>query len=194
MNPARKRATYADLLQVPERFVAEIIDGELTTASRPSFPHARAVSIISRQLDPFDRGTGGSDGPGGWWILFEPELHLDADILVPDIAGWRRERMPVLEDVPYSELAPDWVCKVASPSTGRSDRVLKMPIYAREQVGHLWLVDPGLRTLEVYGLEAHRWVVLRTNGGNETIRAEPFEAIEIDLGRWWLEQEAEGNP
>lgn len=106
MNPARKRAAYADLLQVPERFVAEIIDGELTTAPRPSFPHARAVSIISRQLDSFDRGSGSPDGPGGWWILFEPELHLGADILVPDITGWRRERMPVLEDVPYSELAP----------------------------------------------------------------------------------------
>ena len=190
MNPARKQATYTDLLQVPERFVAEIIDGALTTAPRPSFPHARAVSIISRQLDPFDRGTGGPDGPGGWWILFEPELHLGADILVPDIAGWRRERMPVLEDVPYSELAPDWVCEVVSPSTGRNDRVLKMPIYAREQVGHLWLVDLGLRTLEVYGLEAPRWVVLSTHGGNETVRAEPFEAIEMDLGRWWPEQEA----
>lgn len=189
MNPARKRATYADLLQAPERFVAEIIDGELTTAPRPSFPHARAVSIISRQLDPFDRETGGPDGPGGWWILFEPEVHLGADILVPDIAGWRRARMPVLEDVPYSELAPDWVCEVVSPGTGRSDRVLKMPIYAREQVGHLWLVDPGLRTLEVYRLEAQRWVVLSTHGGNEMIRAEPFAAIEIDLGRWWLDPE-----
>ena len=120
MNPARKRATYADLLQVPERFIAEIVDGELTTAPRPSFPHARAVSIISRQLDPFDQGSGGSDGPGGWWILFEPELHLGADILVPDIAGWRRERMPVLEDVPYSELAPDWARHARAAATGCS--------------------------------------------------------------------------
>ncbi len=189
MNPARKRATYADLLQVPERFVAEIIDGELTTAPRPSFPHARAVSIISRQLDSFDRGSSGPGDPGGWWILFEPELHFGADILVPDIAGWRRERMPVLEDVPYSELAPDWVCEVVSPSTGRNDRVLKMPIYAREQVGHLWLVDPKMRTLEVYRLEGQRWVVMSTHGGSGMIRAEPFEAIEIDLGRWWPEQE-----
>ncbi len=189
MNPARKRSTYADLLQVPERFVAEIIDGELTTAPRRSFPHARAVSVISRQLDSFDRGPSGSGGPGGWWILFEPEVHLGADILVPDIAGWRRERMPVLEDIPYSELAPDWVCEVVSPGTGRSDRVLKMPIYAREQVDHLWLVDPGLRTLEVYGLEAQRWVVLSTHGGSGLIRAEPFAAIEIDLGRGWLEPE-----
>jgi len=101
--------------------------------------------------------------------------------------------MPVLEDVPYSELAPDWVCEVVSPSTGRSDRVLKMPIYAREQVGHLWLVDPGMRTLEVYRLEAQRWVVLSTHGGNEMIRVEPFAAIELDLDRWWLESEGQGN-
>ena len=190
MNAARQRATYEDLLQVPERFVAEIIDGALTTAPRPSFPHAHAASSLTQDLAPFSRRPVGPDGPGGWWILFEPELHLGADILVPDIAGWRRERMPVLEDVLYSELAPDWVCEVVSPSTGRSDRVLKMPIYAREQVGHLWLADPGLRTLEVYRLEEQRWVVLRTHGGNETVRAEPFEAIEMDLGRWWLEQEA----
>ena len=189
MNPARKRATYEDLLQVPERLVAEIIDGELTTAPRPSFPYARAVSIISRQLDSFDRETDGPDDPGGWWIFSEPELHLGADILGPDIAGWRRERMPVLEDVPYSELAPDWICEVISPSTGRNDRVLKMPVYAREQVRHLWLVDPGMRTLEVYRLEAQRWVVMSTHGGSGMIRAEPFAAIEIDLGRWWLERE-----
>lgn len=97
--------------------------------------------------------------------------------------------MPVLEDVPYSELAPDWVCEVVSPSTGRSDRVLKMPIYAREQVGHLWLVDPRTHTLEVYRLEAQRWVVASTHGGSSLIRAEPFDVIEIDLGRWWPEQE-----
>jgi len=189
MNPARKRATYEDLLQVPDRFVAEIIDGELTTAPRPSFPHAQAASSITQDLGPFSRRPGRPGGPGGWWILFEPELHLGADILVPDIAGWRREHMPVLEDVPYTELAPDWVCEVVSPSTGRNDRVLKMPIYAREQVGHLWLVDPVLRTLEVYRLEEKRWVVVSTHGGPETIQAEPFEAIELDLGRWWLEQE-----
>ena len=95
--------------------------------------------------------------------------------------------MPALEDVPYSELAPDWVCEVVSPRTGRSDRVLKMPVYAREQVGHLWLVDPSLRTLEVYRLEAQRWVVASTHGGSGTIRAEPFAAVELNLGRWWLE-------
>ncbi len=189
MNPARKRATYEDLLQVPDRFVAEIIDGELTTAPRPSFPHARAVSIISRQLDPFDRSPDGPDGPGGWWILFEPELHLGADILVPDIAGWRWERMPVLEDISYTELAPDWVCEVVSPSTGRNDRVLKMPIYSREGVNHLWLVSLHLRTLEVFLLDRQRWIVASTHGDAESLRAEPFGSVEMDMNRWWLEQE-----
>ncbi|MBI3303503.1 MAG: Uma2 family endonuclease [Deltaproteobacteria bacterium] len=185
MDPARRRATYEDLLKVPDILIAEIIDGELITSPRPAFPHARATSVISRDLDPFDRRPG---SPGGWWILFEPELHLGADILVPDLAGWRRERMPVLENIPYSELAPDWVCEVISPTTGRIDRVRKMPIYAREQVGYVWLVDPLMRTLEVYQREGQRWVVASTYGGAEMVRAEPFEAVELDMSRWWLEE------
>jgi Uma2 family endonuclease len=187
MDPARRRATYEDLLQVSDLLIAEIIDGELLTSPRPASPHARAASVISRDLDPFDRGPSGPGGPGGWWILFEPELHLGLDILVPDLAGWRRERMPVLENVAYFEQAPDWVCEVVSPSTGRLDRVRKIPIYAREQVGHLWLVDPLLRTLEVYRLEGQRWVVAGTHGGAESVRAEPFAAIELDMSRWWLD-------
>lgn len=187
MDPARRRATYEDLLKVPDILVAEIIDGELLTSPRPAFPHARATSVIGRELGPFDQRPGGSGGPGGWWILFEPELHLGADILVPDLAGWQRERMPVLENVAYCELAPDWVCEVVSPTTVRLDRVRKMPVYAREHVGHLWLVDPLMRTLEVYRLEGQRWVVASTHGGNESVRAEPFETIELDMSRWWLE-------
>jgi Uma2 family endonuclease len=187
MNPARRRATYEDLLQVPDIFIAEILDGELLTSPRPAFPHARATSVIRAALDPFDRHPGGPGSPGGWWILFEPELHLGADVLVPDLAGWRRERMPVLQDVPYSELPPDWVCEVVSPSTVRIDRIRKMTVYAREQVRHLWLVDPLARTLEVYRLEDRRWFVVGTHGESELVRAEPFETIELDLGRWWLE-------
>jgi Uma2 family endonuclease len=110
-------------------------------------------------------------------------LHLGADIVVPGLAGWRRERMPILENVPYGEIAPNWVCEVVSPTTARTDRVRKMPVYAREQVEHLWLVDPILRTLEVYRLEEQRWVVVSTHGGNDTIRAEPFAAVEIDISR-----------
>jgi Uma2 family endonuclease len=187
MNPARRHATYDDLLQVPDIFIAEIVDGELLTSPRPAFPHARAASVIAQDLGPFDRSPGSPGSPGGWWILFEPELHLGPDILVPDLAGWRRERMPVLENVPYTEQAPDWVCEVISPSTAQLDRIRKMRVYAREQVGHLWLVDPLMRTLEVYKLEGQRWIVASTHGGSEAVQAEPFAALELEMSRWWLE-------
>jgi Uma2 family endonuclease len=190
---ARRQATYEDLLKVPDILIAEIVDGELITSPRPASPHARAASVIRVDIDPFDRRPGESGRPGGWWILFEPELHLGPDILVPDLAGWRRERMPVLRNVPFFEQAPDWVCEVVSPTTARLDRVRKMPVYAREQVGHLWLVYPTMRTLEVYRLEGQRWVVVSSHGGAEAACAEPFEAIELDLSRWWLEPEESGS-
>jgi Uma2 family endonuclease len=173
---------------VPEILIAEIPDGELVTSRRPSFRHVRATSAIRGTLDPFDRWSGGPGEPGDWWILFEPELHLGVDILVPDLAGWRREHMPVLEDVAYSELAPDWVCEVLSPSTARIDRVRKMPIYARERVSDLWLIHPGLQTLEVYRLGGQHWVVASSHVGAESVHATPFEAIELDTSRWWLEE------
>ena len=175
-------------MQVPDHLVAEIIDGELVTTPRPASPHALAASAIGARLfDRFNGPPGGADAPGGWWILDEPELHLSADVLVPDLAGWRRERMPVLEDRPAFVVAPDWVCEVISPSTGRIDRSRKMGIYAREGVRHLWFVDPAPCTLEVYRLEEGRWVVASTHGGAEVVRAEPFEAVDVDLARWWRE-------
>lgn len=189
MNPVRRRATYDDLLKVPDILVAEILDGELFTSPRPAFPHARATSVLRGVLDPFDQRVGGPSGPGGWWILFEPELHLGADILVPDLAGWRRARMPVLPNEAYGELAPDWICKVVSPSTARIDRVRKVPIYAREGVSHLWLVDPLQQTLEVFRLEGRHWLLMSTHGGAEVVRVTPFEALDLDMARWWLELE-----
>jgi Uma2 family endonuclease len=188
MSTARRQATYEDLLKVPDILIAEIVDGELVTSPRPAFPHAQVTSAVNQDLGPFSRRPGSSGGPGGWWILFEPELHLGADILVPDLAGWRRERMPVLADEPYSELAPDWICEVVSPSTARVDRVRKMPTYARERVSHLWLIHPGLQTLEVYRLEGQQWVVASSHVGADSVRAEPFEAVELDMSRWWLEE------
>ena len=182
-DPARRAATYEDLLKVPETLVAELVDGELFTSPRPANRHARAATGLGGKLaPPFDHGDG---GPGGWWIVFEPQLHLAADVLVPDLAGWRREQMPIFPDGPYFELAPDWVCEVVSPSTGRLDRVQKMPKYAKNGVGHIWLVDPLLRTLEVFRLEQGHWLLLGTHGGEETIRAEPFDAIEIRLTSLW---------
>ena len=188
------RATYDDLLALPDHVVGEIIDGDLIVSPRPAPAHAHAGSLIGADLiAPFHRKTGGPSGPGGWWILDEPELHLHADVMVPDLGGWRRERMPRLPRTPAFELAPDWVCEIASPSTARLDRARKLPVYAREGVAHLWLVDPLVRTLEVFRLEQGRWVLLAVHGASaDPVRAEPFDAVELDLGRWWpdLEEEA----
>ena len=192
MADYRRRATYEDLLRVPEHLVAELIDGELITSPRPASPHARAAGAIFRAVGPFDGRSGeGAGAPGGWWILFEPELHFADDVLVPDLAGWRHERLPMVPNVAAFALAPDWVCEVVSKSTAALDRVRKMRIYAREGVGHLWLVDPLARTLEVYRLEADRWVVAGTHGHVDVVRAEPFDALSLPLGDWWLESTAD---
>lgn len=180
-----RRATYRDLENLPENVVGEIIDGELFTSPRPAIPHASAASNVGMVLGgPFRFGRG---GPGGWIILYEPELHLgpNPDILVPDLAAWRRERMPEVPNTAAVTLGPDWICEVLSASTEAKDRAKKMPIYARESVGHAWLLDPALKTLEVFRLETARWVLLSTFMGDEKIRAEPFDEIELDLALIW---------
>lgn len=182
MDRSRKRepATYEDLLKVPENRVAEILDGELYATPRPSPRHARASSSLGVTLGgPFDHGRG---GPGGWYILDESELHLAADVVVPDLAGWRRARLPELPTDASITLAPDWICEILSPST---DRVKKLRLYARERVSHAWLVDPLARTLEVLRLEGDRWSILATHADRDVVRAEPFEAIDVDLSLLW---------
>jgi Uma2 family endonuclease len=187
-DPAKRRATYEDVLAVPPEKVAEIVDGELLVHPRPGGPHAVATSAIGEELGPpFKRGRG---GPGGWIILDEPELHLASDILVPDIAGWRRERMPAVKDeVPYFELAPDWLCEVHSRSSRKLDRTRKLPIYARAGVRHVWLVDPVERTLEILRLQGENYVIVASHADEERVRAEPFDAIELDLSILWADVE-----
>jgi Uma2 family endonuclease len=141
---------------------------------------------ISHALAPFDRVPGGKGVPGGWWILFEPELHLGEDVLVPDLAGWRHERMPEVPDVAAFDLAPDWVCEVVSPRTAAVDRARKLPIYARERVAYVWLVDPLARTLEILRLKDGGWVLTRVHVGPQAVHAEPFETVELDMSAWWL--------
>lgn len=178
-----RRATYEDLLAAPAHLVAEIINGELITSPRPASPHARAASSISGELyGPFDRGRG---GPGEWIILYEPELHLLGHVLVPDLAGWRRSRMPEMPDATAFELAPDWACEVLSPSTAKIDRVDKLPIYAQAGIAHVWLVDPALRTIEALRLESGGYRLLGTWHGDSKVPIEPFEAIELELAALW---------
>ena len=178
-----RRATYQDVLDAPAHRVAEIVDGTLHTHPRPAMPHALASSRLGGELTgPFDRGRG---GPGGWWIIDEPELHLGEEIVVPDLAGWRRERMPDYPDTAYVSLAPDWVCEVLSPSTRRLDLHGKRPVYAREGVGHLWLVDPADRTLEAFELRDGYWVLIASAKDDDPISIRPFDAITFSLGDLW---------
>ena len=180
-------ATYEDLLTVPDTMVAEIVDDELHASPRPALRHARAASSLGAFVSvAYQHGRG---GPGGWWILDEPELHFGRDIVVPDVAGWRRTRLPQVPDTAYASLAPDWVCEVLSPSTVSLDRLKKLAIYAREQVPHAWLLDPIARTLEVLRLEAGRWMILATRGGDDVIRAEPFVEIDLDLASLWADEQ-----
>jgi Uma2 family endonuclease len=185
-SQAPKLATYEDVLAAPAHVIAEVLEGTLYTQPRPALRHARANSVLGGELEPpFGRGRG---GPGGWIILFEPELHLGTgpNILVPNLAGWRHTTLAEVPDAAYLTIAPDWACEVLSPSTRRIDRVVKVPIYQREGVGHLWLVDPEAKTLEVFRLDGESYRLIGTHAEDERIRAEPFDAIEIELGGLWI--------
>lgn len=181
---AKPLATYQDLIAVPEHLIAELVYGTLVTHPRPAPRHAWSSSNLGVALTPpFGHGVG---GPGGWVILDEPEIHLEQNVVVPDLAGWRRERLASLPETPYFELAPDWVCEVLSPATQRTDRSDKMPIYAKAGVGHLWLVDPDPRTLEVYQLQSDgHWLLLVTLCNDQSVQQPPFEAISFDLSLLW---------
>lgn len=176
---ATREATYADLEAVPAHLVAEIIDGVLETHPRPRPRHGAATSRLAGAIEtPFGRGRG---GPGGWIFIIEPELHLGRQIVVPDIAGWRRERLATEPEHAFIDVAPDWVCEVLSPSTARLDRGAKRRIYAEAGVSHLWLLDPLERELEAFELAGRQWLLLATIQPGETVAVKPFEAAPFPL-------------
>jgi Uma2 family endonuclease len=184
-EPARRRATYEDVLNAPAHLIAEILEGELHLSPHPSVRQALAQSVLGMDLGaPFQRARG---GPGGWWILLGPELHLgsETDIIVPDVAGWRMDRMPEVPPTAYLTLAPDWACEVLSDSTRRIDRGAKMRIYAREGVSHVWLVDPIDETLEVFRLDGASYLYIASHQGDVSVGIEPFEAVELELAALW---------
>ena len=184
-EPARKLPTYADVLAAPPHMVAEILLGELHVNPRPARRHGRAASVLGMDLgSAFERGRG---GPGGWFIFYEPELHLADDIVVPDLAGWKRERFPLSEaEETFFTTAPDWVCEVLSKSTARYDRTDKLLIYAREGISQVWLLDPVARTLEVLVLEGQRWILHGSYRDDQVVHAPPFEAVGVELAALWL--------
>lgn len=182
----KKKATYEDILKLPENMVGEIIDGELYVSPRPRPQHALAATNLTKELGPFF-SRGGT--PGGWWILSEPEIHLgkepDEDTFVPDLAGWRKERMPKLPTEAFFTMVPDWVCEILSPSNARLDRVKKVPKYAEYGVKHLWLINLRDKMLEAFRLENQAWVLIQTFVEADKVRIQPFEAMEFDLSSLW---------
>jgi len=181
-RPAR-RATYDDLLAVPEHLVAEILFGQLVTHPRPAPRHASAATALSGILaPPFQFGSG---GPGGWIFMVEPELHLGEHVAVPDLAAWRRERLPSLPETAWIETSPDWICEVLSPSTERYDRGNKRVIYAEAGIGHLWHADPVLRMLEVFELKDGKWLLLDVFHDDAQVAAPPFAEPNFALGLLW---------
>lgn len=183
-GPAKKPATRADLDGLPESVVGEVIEGVLYTSPRPRAVHANIEGALLEDLrSPFQRGRG---GPGGWWILVEPGIELPgAPEIVPDLGGWRRERLPALPEEAPVRVVPDWVCEISSPATRRHDQLVKKPLYARAGVSHLWLVDAEARTLTACKLSGGHWVELGVFGEGDTVRAEPFAEVAISLADWW---------
>jgi Uma2 family endonuclease len=181
-EPATRKATYEDLCALPENVVGEIINGELIATPRPSYRHGNAASALAELRGPYQYGRG---GPGGWWIVIEPEVHFGQHVLVPDLAGWRRTRMPALPEGNWTDITPDWVCEVVSPNTARMDRVRKMPVYLEFGVPHLWMVDSVNKTLEVFRLQSGGWLLLGSFVEDDKVRAEPFQEIEVELNHLW---------
>lgn len=185
-GPAKKKANYDNLFSIPDNMTGEIIAGELIVTPRPSRKHGYvAYSLGGRLTPPYQFGEGG--GPGGWIFIAEPEIGFGEDILVPDVAGWKRARFPVDEGHNWISVSPDWICEVLSPGTARMDKTGTMPRYARFGVQHLWLIDPVARTLDAFLLEAGKWVVIGLFVQNDRVRVEPFEETSLDLSDLWLE-------
>jgi len=185
--PPPGEATYADLEALPAGYVGQLIAGTLHAQARPAYRHTKVASRLGALLNvAFERESGSGGGPGGWWILDEPELHFGADVLVPDIAGWRRERMPQVPDVPWTDLPPDWVCEVSSPSTQQLDRGPKLDIYHRVGVTHVWLVEPLARRIEVLRWSEAGWLLAGNHFAEEVVGIEPFEAVPLMLAELWL--------
>lgn len=177
---------YQQLEMLPANIIGEILSGQLHTMPRPGGRHVRAESVLSRRLGtPFDDGIG---GPGGWWILSEPEVHffLNQEVAVPDLAGWRRERLPNIPESHRFTVVPDWLCEILLPATASKDREIKMPLYAKHQVSFMWLIDPHKKTLEAFALQENDWKLLGQWHGDALVSVAPFEEINLNIKDLWL--------
>lgn len=191
---AYRLSLYEQLEGLPPGLTGEILNGQLYTQPRPSGPHGHAAVSLDRRIGR--RYDDGDDGPGGWWILIEPEVHFvrDQEVAVPDLAGWRRERMPHIPEGHRFEVVPDWICEILSPSTASKDREIKLPLYAWYGVAHVWLLDPQRRTLEAYELATPGpgkpipgdWRLVVEAGGKDCVRVPPFPELDLELAALWV--------
>jgi Uma2 family endonuclease len=179
---SRRPATVRDLDDLPEDVIGQIVDGELIVLPRPDHPHVFAATGLTWAL--FGPLCQGLNGPGGWVILAEPRILFGEQLLIPDLVGWKKDRFVAPRNGPYT-LSPDWVCEILSPSTARFDRVTKLPIFQKAGVGHVWVIDPIARTLEVLRRHEGSWLIAAAHQNQDKVRAEPFEAVEIDLSLLW---------
>lgn len=185
MNAVVKPSLYGQLFALPENITGEILNGSLHTQPRPSGRHGLAESVLGMRIGlPFEFGEG---GPGGWWIITGPELHFirDQEVAVPDLAGWRRERMPHVPEDHRFEVVPDWLCEIVSPSTAQKDRIIKLPLYAQYGVSFVWIVDPLAQTLEAFELQQGRWLLIATLKGDDPVTVPPFDAVTFSLADLW---------
>ncbi len=183
--PSKREATYQDVLEAPDHVVAEILDGQLELSPRPSGKHGRPATRLTVALGGFDGDGEDSDGPGGWYFLFEPELHFGRQIVVPDVAAWQRTRLPDDIDGPFTQVAPDWACEVSSPSTASRDRIVKMRIYHEAGVHWVWIVDPDARSIEVFERDDTAWRRVAAVEGIDVVRLPPFGALALKLAGLW---------
>lgn len=185
IKPIKTSATYQDVLDAPPNMVAELIEGELYLNPRPTPRHSHAALRLASVLDgPFMKGE---DGPGGWWIVLEPEVHFedDAHAVVPDVGGWLKDDVPRFPDTAYFESPPSWVCEVLSPSTRKLDLTTKRDFYARQGVREIWFVDPLARTLEAFSHTDGAWTLISAFKDDESVSLPPFDAIAFSLAVLW---------
>ncbi|MEY4579411.1 MAG: hypothetical protein RL701_4114 [Pseudomonadota bacterium] len=196
-NKLDRPATHTDLAALPEGVHAELIAGVILTQLSPLPEHGKAQRVLGSHIGgPFDDDDG-RGGPGGWWIFPEVEVRLSEHVIVrPDLAGWRRERLPNPRGVRPITVVPDWVCEILSPSNAAHDRVTKRTLYASAGVAYYWLVDPAERVLEALALRDGGWFEVGVFDHTAVTRIAPFEAVELEIGRLFLPRlhEPDGEP
>ncbi len=189
-EPMKRPAGWLDVLAAPEGLKAEVLDGALMMSPRPKPQHGRTQGLLFTHLcEPFDLGVG---GPGGWWLVIEPDVLFDPhNIVSPDLCGWRRERMPELPDESPVGLTPDWICEVISPSSSRRDRLAKADLYLRGGVPHYWILDPADRLLEAFAADKGKWLRLGAWSDGDLAAIPPFEAVTLEVGSLFVPLQGE---